>query len=315
VDPSKDSALISLHAFVDDSTSDIGDRRLFLAAYVNAAESWIAFGHDWRTTLAAAPAISYLKMSEAQNLNGQFRGWSATDRDAKVLKLAQVIVKHRPWSIHCSVSRSDYARIVAPVAPYPLKQPYFSCFWGIIRTAADYHLQLDRGRPTNTHPVPPLEYVFDEQDNLGNDAAMWYSWLKEGQEPEIAALMGDRPIFGDDKKMVALQAADMLAWHLRRRHERGLDEPLPVLDLLTQHGAYREIDTPTLEGWAEGFRRVPGVEHIQTKGAWRETRAVARAAVAAGAGPPSTNLTYMRWLRFKIWLKDLRKRWGRARKR
>jgi len=163
--------------------------------------------------------------------------------------------------------------------------------------------------------VPPLEYVFDEQDNLGNDAAMWYSWLKEGQEPEIAALMGDRPIFGDDKKMVALQAADMLAWHLRRRHERGLDEPLPVLDLLTQHGAYREIDTPTLEGWAEGFRRVPGVEHIQTKGAWRETRAVARAAVAAGAGPPSTNLTYMRWLRFKIWLKDLRKRWGRARKR
>ncbi|HWU72389.1 MAG TPA: DUF3800 domain-containing protein [Sphingomonas sp.] len=307
--------MVSLHAFIDDSASDIGDRRLFLAAYVNGAGPWIAFGHDWRMTLAAPPAIGYLKMSEAQNLSGQFRRWSAADRDTKILKLAQVIVAHRPWSIHCSVSRADYARIVAPVAPYPLKQPYFSCFWGIIRTAADYHLQLDRDRRADTYPVPPLDYVFDEQGGLGTDAALWYTWLKETQEPEVAALMGDQPIFGDDKKIVALQAADMLAWHLRRRHERGADERLPILDLLTEHGAYREIDRTALERWAEEFRHVPGVARVQTKAAWRETREATRAAVAAGVNSPNTSLAALRWGWFKVRIKELMRRRRRGRKR
>lgn len=213
--------MVSLHAFVDDSSSDVGDRRLFLAAYINGAGPWIDFGNKWRATLAQNPEISYLKMSEAQNLSGQFRGWSVSERDAKILQLARVIEETRPWSVFCSISRSEYAKIVAPVAPYPLKQPYFSCFWGIIRTAADYHLHLDRGRPANTSPVPPVEFVFDEQGGLGADAALWYNWLKNDQEPDIARLMGDKPIFGDDKQMAALQAADMLAWHVRRRHERG----------------------------------------------------------------------------------------------
>ena len=250
--------MVSLHAFVDDSSSDVGDRRLFLAAYINGAEQWLAFGHEWRAVLEEPPKLGYLKMAEAQNLSGQFRGWSPAERDAKVLRLGKVIAAHRPWSVHCSISRADYTRIVAPVAPFPLKQPYFSCFWGIIRTAADYHLQLDRSRPLDTLPVPPVDYVFDEQGGLGTDAALWYRWLKEGQEPAVAAMMGDQPIFGDDKEMVALQAADMLVWHLRRRHERGLGEPLPILDLLTSDGAYREIPTSMLEHWAREFKRAPG---------------------------------------------------------
>lgn len=280
--------MISLHAFVDDSASDIGDRRLFLAAYVNSAASWIEFGHDWRVALAEPRGIAYLKMAEAQNLSGQFKGWSVAERDAKILRLVRVIATHRPWSIHCSVSRSDYARIVAPVAPYPLKQPYFSCFWGVIQTSADYHLRLEHERPADIYPIPPLEYVFDEQGGIGTDAALWYAWLKQSREPAVAALMGDQPIFGDDKEMVALQAADMLAWHLRRRHERGPDAPLPILDLLVGDGAFREIDTATLNRWARQFRRVPGVAGVQTKREWRKTRTAARATIDAGMAAPGT---------------------------
>lgn len=114
------------------------------------------------------------------------------------------------------------------MAPFPLKQPYFSCVWGIIRTAADYHLHLSPDIPARTIPVPPPEFVFDEQGGLGTDAVLWYQWFKQGQEPAVAAMMGDQPIFGDDK-MVTLQAADMLAWYLRRRHERP-DEPPPMLE-------------------------------------------------------------------------------------
>lgn len=303
--------MVSLHAFVDDSSSDVGDRRLFLAAYINGAGPWVAFGHDWRAALKEPPKLAYLKMAEAQNRSGQFRGWSAADRDAKVLRMANVIAAHRPWTVHCSISRADYARIVAPVAPFPLKQPYFSCFWGIIRTAADYHLQLDRDRPPDTVPVPPLDYVFDEQGGLGTDAALWYRWLKDGQEPAVAAMMGDQPIFGDDKELVALQAADMLAWHLRRRHERGPDEPLPILNLLTSDGAYREIPTSMLELWAKEFRRVPGISQVQTKRAWRETRTATRAMIARGEAPPKTSYAYLLWMSSRMKLRDLKQSWRR----
>lgn len=282
---------------------------MFLAAYINGAGPWIEFGAKWRATLDRAPKISYLKMAEAQNLSGQFRGWSATDRDNKILQLARVIEASRPWSVHCSISRSEYAQIVAPVAPFPLKQPYFSCFWGIMRTAADYHLQLDRGRPANTQMVPPLEFVFDEQGGLGADAALWYNWLKNGQEPDIARLMGDKPIFGDDKQMVALQAADMLAWHIRRRHERGADESLPVLEILLGDGASRDIPTSMLKTWADGFRRVPGISEVQTKSAWHETRKVTRALVESGAAAPDTRYWYLWRLNLKAKLRKVRQRW------
>jgi Protein of unknown function (DUF3800) len=301
--------MVTLHAFVDDSSSDVGDRRLFLAAYINGAGPWIDFGEKWRAALYQAPKISYLKMAEAQNLSGQFRGWSATDRDHKILQLARVIEASRPWSVHCSISRSEYAKIVAPVAPYPLKQPYFSCFWGIMRTAADYHLQLDRSRPANTWKVPPLEFIFDEQGGLGADAALWYNWLKNSEEPDIARLLGDTPIFGDDKQMVALQAADMLAWHVRRRHERGANESLPVLDILLGDGASRDIPTSMLKTWAEGFRRVPGVSEVQTKSAWNETRKVTRAMVESGAPPPDTRYWYLWRMNLKLKVRKLRQRW------
>lgn len=304
--------MVSLHAFVDDSSSDVGERRLFLAAYINAAGPWIAFGQDWRNALEEAPSLNYFKMSEAQNLSGQFRGWSPADRDTKTLRMANVIATHRPWSVHCSISRADYARIVAPVAPFPLKQPYFSCFWGIIRTAADYHLHLSRTLPASTNPVPPLEFVFDEQGGLGTDAALWYQWLKQGQEPAVAAMMGDQPIFGDDKKMVALQAADMLAWHLRRQHERP-DEPLPILAMLTENGAFREIPSAMLEAWAEEFRRVPGVSRVQTRRAWRETREATRAMVAAGAAPPNISFPYLVWMNLRMKVQDFRQ-WRRRRR-
>jgi hypothetical protein len=58
--------LVMLQAFVDDSTSNApGKRNVFLAAYMQTAEAWIAFSDDWDRELHADPAIDYFKMREA----------------------------------------------------------------------------------------------------------------------------------------------------------------------------------------------------------------------------------------------------------
>jgi hypothetical protein len=114
-----------LQAYVDDSTSEVGDQRLFLAGYINTADRWIRFSDAWKEELQAPPGeIDYLKMSEAYVLRGQFQGWSPEDRHEKLRGLSRVIRHFKPASIHCSVSTNEFASTVALTAPYGLARPY-----------------------------------------------------------------------------------------------------------------------------------------------------------------------------------------------
>jgi hypothetical protein len=81
--------MASLQAFIDDSASDTGDRRLYLARYLNRTDRWALFSEAWREELKAAPSIAYLKMSEANAFVGQFKGWTTADRDEKLRALTQ----------------------------------------------------------------------------------------------------------------------------------------------------------------------------------------------------------------------------------
>ena len=287
--------IVILQAFADDSASDVSDKRFFLVAYVTTANLWASFSDLWELELRRKPSIAYFKMVEASGLRGQFAGWSRTDRDAKVHALAQIIHFFKPWFIYCSVSREEYGRILAPVAPKGLKIPYFACFWGLIRTTARYHQTLG-------DDVPPVDFVFDEQGGLGDDAVLFYRWLKESEEPEIRNLLGATPIFRDDKHVLPLQAADMLAWHVRRNHEDGAPADPIIWDLLTEEGCGVHFDAATLKGLARKMKLVPGVSRVQTKPEWRKTKEWYRKQNAAGGPPPSTNWLWMYYVAGRAWI-------------
>ena len=281
--------MVALQAFADDSAAESGDKRLFLAGYISTVERWIRFSRAWQAELRRTPAIAYLKMSEAAGKTGQFERWSESDRNVKLLSLANIISDHAPWFIYCSVSRTEYNRILAPIAPRPFKNPYFSCFWGVISLAGRVRQEFaaDDG--------PSIDFVFDEQGGMGREAVMWYGWLKEDQSDlVIKRSLGATPIFRDDKDVLPLQAADMLAWHLRRDHEyRGEDRP--IKGLLMTAGAGIDIDRAALERQAKQMRRVPGVRFVQTKPAWRETKKAILAFSEAGIRPPAAGIIRRRW--------------------
>jgi hypothetical protein len=101
--------LVMLQAYVDDSTCDEGDKRLFLAAYINTADKWIRFSDAWQEELDSTPSVDYLKMSEAYNLSGEFkkfRNLPPCARDEKLAGLARVIRHFSPVSVHSSISPS-----------------------------------------------------------------------------------------------------------------------------------------------------------------------------------------------------------------
>lgn len=281
--------LVMLQAFVDDSTSPLGGKRLFLAAYANTADNWAAFSDEWEAALLEAPRIDYAKMSEADSLQGQFRGWEPSARDAKILKLATIIRKFEPWSIHASVDTAECARIMGGTVPIGFARPYHLCFQMVVIHLAKFHLQ--KGFMT------PVDFVFDEQGGIGEESALFYNWIKETQDPEVSALMGARPIFRDDKKMLPLQAADLLAWHVRRWRE-GVDAPgvRPAFNLLLadrQH-IFLDMDSATLTQLAKGFRKIPGTKELTQASNWRTAKREVAKWLDAGHPPPDMPYWRMR---------------------
>jgi hypothetical protein len=121
---------------------------------------------------------------------------------------------------------------------------------------------------------------------------------KEAEDASIRRLLGGPPIFRNDKKVVALQAADMLAWHLRREHERGETEAIAPLLMRLVLG--KDIDAATLERSAKRMKRVPGVQDVQTKSQWRPARKAVEAHVDAGLPAPSVNPIRLRWLYVRV---------------
>ena len=158
--------LVMLTAYFDDSGSERGERMLILAGYVHSAQTWLAFNDDWQTVLETAPAIKYLHMVEAENLRDEFKGWVREEMEEKVSALADVIVKHEPWSIECQVSRQDFSDIVQPVVSYELRTPYFACFYGVICNLVKWHASMGL--------TLPIDFVFDEQGAIGAQGVLWY---------------------------------------------------------------------------------------------------------------------------------------------
>lgn len=252
-----------LQAYIDDSASNKTDQRLFLAGYINEADRWTRFSKAWAEELRQPPAIAYLKMSDANALEGEFRGWNAKDRDEKLRGLARVIRHFEPRSIHASVSQSAFRTIVAPVAPHGFSTPYSLCFPAMILPLAI--------RQANEGSKLTIDFIFDNQESLGTQAAFFYDKIRREQPKHIREVMCASPVFRDEKEVLPLQAADMLAWHIRRRHEAS-PGAFQVPDFLSHDGLHIAVDIPDehLRHIADGYSKIPDVSKLQGKSAWKK---------------------------------------------
>ncbi len=241
-----------LLAYVDDSGSHVGERRLFLAGYILKEDQWQSFNLDWLAALKERKSLASLHMTQS------FNGWTHDERAEKLHQLAGVIRKYRPTSVEASLSTSDFREILAPNSPHDLRHPYFTCFYTLMVTAGRIVHELGMQGPIN--------FVFDTQGNVGSEAAVWYEPMRQMQAEHIQALLGMTPVFRNDEHEPGLQAADMLAWHRRLLVEPNCtDAQRAFADSIIFTHAVAEIPKEMLESWAADFSSLPDIEDTKGK--------------------------------------------------
>ena len=258
-----DIALAFLRAFVDDSAANTGDQRLFLAGYLNTADNWERFAVAWDEELCTAPSIDYLKMAEAQNLRDQFDGWSQPERDKKLFDLARVICHFKPFSFQFSVNRTQYYELVRPVSPRGFGNPHFIASFGAVSGLARF--------AASQKIKTPIDFIFDQQDGVDADIGLFFEYMTQQLPRSVRRLITGTPIFRDDKQFLPLQAADMLAWHVRREHEFCTSpETMPMADLLRCEKGHlvSELPKPMMESWS----KQTGLDQYQSRRQWRTVK-------------------------------------------
>jgi len=206
-----------LQAAIDDSGSDLRGPLYVLGGYLAKAEEWAKFSDEWEVVRDAPPAISYFKLSEANRLEEQFKGWTREDADKKVLSLAKVIPPHVMYHLASVVVQADYDEIVMPFRQVILasnnqqdktlgnllKTPYFLLFYDIITECMK--------RLGEDGKLEEIEFYFDEQGVMGTRTRSLWDYVKRDAPPELSRYMTNPPQFKDEKVFFPLQAADMIA--------------------------------------------------------------------------------------------------------
>jgi Protein of unknown function (DUF3800) len=199
--------------YVDESVSE-SPPVYVMAGFISTAEKWAAFSDEWRQRVEMKPRIAYFKMSEAMSFQGEFSGFSPESRDEKIVLMDSLIQEYAMGSISLVLDHREYRRVFGdPLMPKPLRSPYYFLAYEMMKELPAFQSYFDIGGG--------IDFIFDEQvGEMDKIIAAWNDfkslsgvpWKKQSSVPK----------FRDEKKVLPIQAADMLAWIVRKRTEDGI---------------------------------------------------------------------------------------------
>jgi hypothetical protein len=199
----------ALKAFIDDSGSGGDSPWYVLAGYVGTAEAWDSFEGQWRAVLDGPPKLEYLKASEAESLRpeGQWAGVLKEQRNARIDSFIDVIGKHASRAIYVRLRQADFDQEIKPYVPPMWQNAYYFLFLGSMMAGAFAETYAGDGAP--------IEFFFDSKREVEKFSHTLYGQIAGGV-PNLAVKV--KSIHYEDEKLFhPLQAADLLAWQVRRR--------------------------------------------------------------------------------------------------
>ena len=198
-----------LKAFVDDSGSGGDSPWYVLAGYVGTVDGWDQFDAQWRSALDADPKINDFHSSEAESLRprGQWAGVTKDQRNVKINELIEVITRCAQRAIHVRVRQSDYNEIIKNYVPPQWDNAYYFLFPSFVAAVVGMEKYFGQSEP--------VEFVFDSSKRFEKPSLRLYNQFVD-LDKFAGRILNIH--YEDDKVFLPLQAADLLAWQIRRRH-------------------------------------------------------------------------------------------------
>jgi hypothetical protein len=231
-------------AFFDESGERSHSPVLVLGGFLAPYLQWVEFSKQWDLMLGMKPRIEYFEMNEAHAFTGQFVGWSDEERDERVRLAYRIIEDHVSFQATCVVDIEALHRVI-PREELLGRQPnpYYVAFSGLITGITQHqrkHLGIDE----------KIDFIFDERSEKSKIIDAWEDF-KVNASDDTRDLLGWTPAFRDDKDVLPLQAADLLAWWVRKMATEEADK------------------IPRVKFPWQPQRQIPGVQMI-----WDEARLI-----------------------------------------
>jgi hypothetical protein len=249
-----------LKCYVDDSGSDPQPDGLFvLAGYVMEEARWEDFAEKWDAQLKRDFPVEYCRMSDAESGDRVFAGIDSVFRKRKVKDLASVVQECLPTPIACVMTWKDYNENVLGKVDPRLDNPYAILFFKILAIISQIQIDINERLPKEVKDqhgisIKPVEFIFDDQGPAGLKCLQWYAGLRERVKEPHRTMIGNTPQFKDDRELTPLQAADMLAWHIRRHHGYPGEDRSEVFGLLQPDGVLQyDVSPEELTKIADAF--------------------------------------------------------------
>jgi hypothetical protein len=188
-----------------------------IAGYLTESETWKEITKEWRAVLNEPPKINYFRMREyvdrdlGREERGQFQGLSKIDAAKKLDSLVSVLEKygkHLAW-MDSIITWDAFNYSLGPIWSDFFKDPHYFGVMGIMEGCRNTLHKLGGEQP--------VDFVFDMQ--VGLDVAILQGWKSiKNSLPEDQTTFMHQISFADDKNLLPLQCADLLAWHVRRNY-------------------------------------------------------------------------------------------------
>jgi len=210
--------LIMARVFIDDSGSSNTEPIVYAGGWVGQVETWDNFANEWEQSLVASnpKPIKYFKHYEARSLTGCFAGFTESQASDKMLSLVEVISRHDIYGGAFIVFREHYCRLIQKHAlmikgriSKILADPFYACVNSLMCSliVAEYEKS----------PNDKVDFIFDGKPGSGqaNRIIMMYENNRDFFMPERYRSIMGTAIAMDDKEVLPLQAADLLAGQVR----------------------------------------------------------------------------------------------------
>jgi hypothetical protein len=199
-------------------SKDEKQRFVGIAGLLAPAQNWETFESKWKSALKL-PYIDlpYFHMTDFAARKKAYKNWSEEKRRAVLSKLFTVIETAHPLPFGAIVPLELYRSLKDEHKEY-FVDPYFLCFQSCVAACVTFLEDL--------HGVSPEEKValiFSDQVEFRHRALQIYEQAQE--DLDVIKRRGTPPVFRDMRKMVALQAADIIAYEMYKEYERRTHRP------------------------------------------------------------------------------------------